>query len=94
MDIQSLGQAYAGQWFHFEVSGGTRPTRMEARIDRNQVLFKDCDDPPCHEMIFIPLDARGATVRVIARDMDGNVEEKTFRVVDADTSAGGMMAEA
>lgn len=94
MDIHSLGQAYAGQWFHFEVSGGTGPTRMVAHIDRNQVLFKDCDDPPCHEMIFIPLDARGSKVRIMARDVEGHVEEKTFVVVDADTSAGGAMAEA
>lgn len=90
MDIESLSQPFAGELFNFRVTGGTRPTRIEVYIGRLKVIDKECDDPPCHEMVVIPANARGSEVRVIARDTMGNIEERKFQVGDSDTSAGGM----
>ncbi len=92
MEIEGLSNAYAGTHFHFRVSGGARPTRIDVYIDQIMVLSKDCDDPPCHEMIFIPNGVRGSQVRVTARDAHGNVEQKSFSVVDSDASSGGVMS--
>jgi hypothetical protein len=80
MDIEGFNDPHAGELFHFVVTGGTRPTHIEVYIDRAQVLSKDCADPPCHEMIAIPVGAKGSEVLVIARDALGNVEQHRFEV--------------
>ena len=94
MQIHSVGQPQAGEHFHFQVTGGTRPTHIEVQIDRNKVLDTDCADPPCHESIFIPANARGSTVWIVARDTNGTIEQLKVRVTDSDASAGGMMSAA
>lgn len=92
MDIESLSQPYAGERFNFRITGGTRPTRIEVYVGRAKIIDKDCDDPPCHETIAIPPNARGSELWIIARDTEGNVEQRKFQVGDSDASAGGMMS--
>ena len=94
MDIRRQGQPQAGEWFNFQVSGGTRPTHIEAYIGRSKVIDKDCPDPPCHESIFIPANARGSELWIIARDTKGNVEQQKIQITDSDASAGGTMSAA
>lgn len=94
MDIEGMNTPVAGKHFSFRVTGGTRPTFIEAFIDRTQVIDSECADPPCHDMIFIPHEARGAEILIIARDTLGNIEQRMFQVRDYDASAGGTMAVA
>jgi len=94
MNIRNDGEPQAGEQFNFQVSGGTRPTHIEVHINQKKVLDKDCADPPCHESIFIPANARGSEVWIIARDTFGNVEQRRLRVTDSDASAGGTMSAA
>ena len=94
MNIRPMGQPQPGEWFNFQVSGGTRPTQIDVYIDKHKVVAKECDDPPCHEAIFIPQNARGAEMWIVARDTFGNTEQIKLKVTDSDSSAGGTMAAA
>jgi hypothetical protein len=76
------------------VFGGTRPTHIEVYIGRKRVVDKECPDPPCHESVFIPANARGSELWIIARDTNGNVEQQKIQITDSDASAGGTMAAA
>ncbi len=91
MEIKELGLPIPGERFNFHVTGGTRPTHIEAYIGRKQVLDTECADPPCHAMIFIPDEAGGSELWLVARDTFGNVERKKFIITDTDASAGGVM---
>lgn len=92
MDIEGMNTPVAGKHFSFRVTGGTSPTFIEAFIGRTQVMDSECADPPCHDMIFIPHEAIGAEILIIARDILGNNEQHMFQVQDL--SAGETMAVA
>lgn len=92
MDIESAYEPFAGEGFHFTVSGGVKPVRIRVYIDRVQVLDDDCPDPPCHEMVLVPHGTRGSELWVIATDALGTMTERRFSVGDSDTNAGGMTA--
>lgn len=94
MDINNLNEAFAGGQFHFVVSDGARPIHIEVYVDGAPLMHEDCDDPPCHEMVFIPSGTRGAELWVVARDADGALAQRTFRVGTPDPSAGGVLVGA
>jgi hypothetical protein len=92
MEIKAMNQPLAGRQFRFLVAGGTRPTRIQVYIDQSQVASKDCDDPPCHEIVWIPPGTRGSEVRIVASNLLGSTEERRFTIADAEASGGGMMS--
>lgn len=92
MKIENSDQPYPGRPFRFRVSGGTRPTRIKVYIGHKEILDKDCPDPPCHEMITIPPNARGTELLIVAEDLLGNIEQAKFEIEDSDSSSGMMSA--
>jgi hypothetical protein len=91
MAIEGLGLPRAGQAFRFTVSGTSERTAIEAYIGTKRVLQAECPDPPCHEVVPIPEDARGLILRIVATDSSSNRIEQEFRIGDSEASSGGMM---
>lgn len=92
MEIESAGLPHSGQQFRFTVVGGIGRTGIEVYIDGKRIYADDCPDPPCHEMIEVPQGARGATLRVIAKDSVGKTSEREFIVRDSEDGVGGAMS--
>jgi hypothetical protein len=94
MVIENQDLPYAGKLFRFTVAGATGKTRIEAYIDTARVLERECPDPPCHEMVRVPVGTRGSVLRIVAKDLLGDTIERQFRIAESDTSSGGMMSSA
>lgn len=92
MEIENAGLPHPGQRFRFTVVGGIGRTRIEVYIDEKRIYADDCPDPPCHEMIEVPPGARGATLRVVAKDSVGKTSEREFVVRDSESGVGGAMS--
>jgi hypothetical protein len=92
--IENQGFPYAGQRFRFVVAGAIGRTTIEAYVDTRRVLEAECPDPPCHEVVLVPVSTRGSVLRLIATDSLGNRIERVFTIADSEASAGGMIATA
>lgn len=92
MEIESAGLPIAGKIFRFTVIGGIGRTRIETYLGRTRLHADDCPDPPCHEMIQVPLDAMGATLRVVAKDAFGKTVEREFTVMRSEGGVGGIIS--
>jgi hypothetical protein len=90
--IEPMSQAWAGEKFRFAVSGGSGTTRIQVFIGNATLLDTPCNDPPCYEMVMIPIKARGAEVLIVATDSAGNVEQLSLHVSDSSSNQGGTMS--
>ena len=54
--------------------------RLSVFIDDRQISQKECPDPPCHEVIEIPLGSEGRDLEVIAEDDTGHHERLKLRI--------------
>jgi hypothetical protein len=70
-----------GETFNFHVTGGHRPIQIEVRLKGHLIHQHKCPDPPCHEMVHVPLGAGGNELVVIAQDSSGDTLERKFLVV-------------
>lgn len=94
MKIENKGFPYAGKPFLFVVAEATGRTTIEAYVNMRRVLEAECPDPPCHEVVLVPVGTRGSVLRLIATDSLGNRIEREFTIADFEASSGGMMATA
>lgn len=92
MEIVIEQAPHVGQDFSFSIIGGIGNTKIEAFIDDILVFQNDCPDPPCHEMLKIPIGKKSSKLRIIAKDSLGFVSEKTFVIAEIDREAGGTMS--
>ena len=76
MIIENQDLPYAGERFLFSVAGATGKTKIEVYIDSARVLEEECPDPPCHEIVRVPVGTRGSVLRILAKDSLGNTTER------------------
>ena len=80
MEIESFDTPSEGREFRFIVLGGARPLRILVSVDDLRLVERECPDPPCHEMVFVPEGARQVSIRAV--DANGDVAEELFPVKD------------
>lgn len=83
----------AGEQYPFSVEGVIGEAVIEVYIDNHLLYRQECDDPPCHEMIMIPQDARGSDLSIIATDTSGKTEKREFKIAGSDTGVGGLISK-
>ena len=88
MEIGHEDLPYSGESFRFTLSSTTHPVTIKAYVDSALILSEECPDPPCHEIIQIPIGTRGATLRLVATDRAGAILEREFTIGEADRSRG------
>ncbi|XUM23199.1 hypothetical protein ACRAVF_07295 [Bradyrhizobium oligotrophicum S58] len=91
MEIDSGRLPVEGDQFKFTVVGGIGMTQIEVRLNGRTIFQGKCPDPPCHEMIHIPLGTGGAELVVIAQDSGGNAVERKFLVAKREGGANSAM---
>lgn len=94
MDIRFDQLPFAGEAFRFHVVGGRGSTRTEVLLGSQSLKTFDCDDPPCHEMVLIPSNARGTSLRIKTRDAEGNTAEIELEVADSNSGSSSMASAA
>lgn len=94
MIIENQGLPYAGERFRFTVARATGKTRIVVYVDTAPILDEECPDPPCHEIVQIPVGTRGSVLRIVATDVSGNTTEREFTIAESDESTGGTMSAA
>ena len=91
MNIEIPGAPIAGASFYVILQGYRSNGHIAIYIEGDLALEKDCDDPPCHEVIFLTRNLAGRTLRVLARG-DGETKEMTFTIGMKEAEGGAMMA--
>jgi hypothetical protein len=91
MEIDSGRLPVEGQNFNFKVTGGLGVTQIEVRLKGRLIHQHKCPDPPCHEMVHVPLGTGGTELVVIAQDSSGNILERKFFVTKPEGEASGSM---
>mgnify|MGYP000882932027 CR=1 FL=1 len=92
MDIHFDAPPLTGEGFRFYVVGGSGRTRTHVYLGSETLRTVDCDDPPCHEMVMIPSNARGLALLLLARDAEGNTAEVRLLVAESNSSSSSGSA--
>jgi hypothetical protein len=74
MKIHAPREPIVGERFEVTVVDFSQPLFLSIHIGSKRVSFKECDDPPCHEMLAVPAGTKGAILTVIAQDAAGDRE--------------------
>jgi hypothetical protein len=91
MEIDSGRLPVEGENFNFKVIGGLGATEIEVRLNGRLIYQQKCPDPPCHEMVHVPLGTGGAELVVIAQDSSGKTLQRKFFVAKPEGEASGSM---
>ena len=83
MRIAFASAPKAGRDFEFDVIETGDEARVQLYIDDNLMLEIRCPDPPCHERVFVPLEADGTTLLVRAEDVQ-EANEHVFAIGPAE----------
>jgi hypothetical protein len=79
-----------GEPFRFYILGSKQEVTIKAYIGSALIFTSECPDPPCHEIVQIPQDTAGATLRVVATDHAGlNFEQKFTIGTSNEPNKGG-----
>lgn len=78
MDFRYDSLPVPGHSFSVEVIDFRGGVLIEIFIGGLRVATKECPDPPCHEMLFIPKDADGKTLRIVATGKKHPVQQKSL----------------
>ena len=79
MRIAFASAPRGGRDFEFEVHEAGKDAHIWLYIGDNLVMEAQCPDPPCHERIFVPLEAVGNTLLVRAEDVQ-EASEHVFAI--------------
>ena len=91
MEIDSGRLPVEGDQFGFTVVGGVGVTQIEVRLNGRSLFQGKCPDPPCHEMVHLPLGTGGAELVVTAADSGGQTIERKFFVARREGGASSTM---
>jgi hypothetical protein len=92
MIIENQGLPHAGELFRFSVTGATGKTRINLYVNTTHIFEGECPDPPCHEIVGVPVGTGGSVLWIKAEDLHGNSIGREFTIVEAEANAGGMMS--
>jgi hypothetical protein len=79
MRIAFASEPRGGRDFEFEVADAGADAHVQLYIGDNLVMEARCPDPPCHERVFVPLEAVGNMLRVRAQDVQ-EASEHVFAI--------------
>jgi hypothetical protein len=81
-----------GEPFRVTARGFAGTARIRLFLGQKVLADVECPDPPCHEVVTIPIGAKGMTLRVVATDQEGQEEEirLTIRESGGRTLTAGM----
>lgn len=82
MKIDLVTSPVPGTDLLFTVSGGVGVTEIRAFIDADLVYQHECADPPCHEMLHIPVHNSRSLLRITATDDAGNADDLVITLPD------------
>jgi hypothetical protein len=80
MEIDSGRLPVEGENFKFKVMG-VGVTQIEVWLNGRLIHQHKCPDPPCHEMIYVPLGTGAPELIIIAQDSSGKTLERRFFIV-------------
>lgn len=78
MKIDLVTLPAPGTTLCFTVADGRGLTTIRVFIDADLVYQRECDDPPCHEMLNIPPSSAGSLLRITASDAAGNSQDLVY----------------
>jgi hypothetical protein len=83
MRIAFASAPKAGRDFEFDVIETGDEGRVQLYIGDDLMMETTCPDPPCHERVFVPLEAAGNTLLVRAEDAQ-EANEHVFAIDTAE----------
>lgn len=91
MDLEIPKPPMAGTNFSVTLKGYAGKANIAIYVEDEMALEQDCDDPPCHEVLFLTRDLAGRTLRVLATG-GGASKEVCFTIASKEAEGGAMMA--
>jgi hypothetical protein len=91
MDLETSEFPVAGANFAITLKAFRGKAHIEVYVNDQLTVERDCDDPPCHEVIFLTRDLAGRTLRVLAT-AEGQSEDKVLTIGMKGSEGGAMMA--
>lgn len=82
MDLFYPRPPVAGQNFDLFVNNYVGTVTLEWHLDNSLAYTSGCDDPPCHEVFYVPADAHGKTLYIVGTD---EVQRETLRLKIGET---------